>query len=136
MMTQQHTNGQAPLDLAQFEGFTPGPLALIRADEGSREDWIIAGPGSTDGTFFEPIAEFRGSYVDALLWLKASDLLSECQRQRAEIERLQASEARLRAALTQVMSWIDNWSPTFTEDDEWAADEQAARAALSGQEGE
>lgn len=110
----------APLDLAHCESC--GGYGWLLADDGeSRNDVVIQRcdacerfPGDEDATRF----------LDA-----------EVKRQRAEIERLQASEARLRAALTQVMSWIDNWSPTFTEDDEWAADEQAARAALSGQEG-
>lgn len=34
-------------------------------------------------------------------------------------------------ALKNVMSWIDNWSPSFTEDDEWPADRDAARSALA-----
>jgi len=33
-------------------------------------------------------------------------------------------------ALVRVMSWIDNWSPSFKEDDEWTADDQEAREAI------
>jgi len=36
----------------------------------------------------------------------------------------------LAAALARVMSWIDNWNPSFTEDAEWAKDDKAAREAL------
>jgi hypothetical protein len=34
-------------------------------------------------------------------------------------------------ALKKVMSWIDNWSPEFTNDPEWPADRDAARAAIA-----
>ena len=47
-------------------------------------------------------------------------------------EQTLAENARLRKALTEVMSWIDNWSPSFTEDDEWNSETlPMVRAALS-----
>lgn len=30
-----------------------------------------------------------------------------------------SKEEKLRIALEEVMLWIHNWSPVFTEDDEW-----------------
>ena len=41
---------------------------------------------------------------------------------------------RLREALEEVMSWIKNWSPDFTEDDEWKATAEKASAALHTEE--
>lgn len=37
---------------------------------------------------------------------------------------------RLADALREVMLWIENWSPPFTEDDEWPDTEAKAQAAL------
>ena len=44
---------------------------------------------------------------------------------------VQPGQRDLLTALTKVMSWIDNWSPSFTEDAEWAEDEKAAREAIA-----
>ena len=50
----------------------------------------------------------------------------------------QAANARLiaaapdwLAALQKVMTWIDNWSPDFTQDNEWRDDEPVIRAAIA-----
>ena len=43
---------------------------------------------------------------------------------------LAAERERLKAALGDVMEWIDNWSPPFTQDGEWAETELKARKAL------
>ena len=48
----------------------------------------------------------------------------------AEIAELRAERDRLKAALGDVMEWIDNWSPPFTQDGEWAETELKARKAL------
>ncbi len=45
--------------------------------------------------------------------------------------RLIAAAPEMLEALIKVMSWVDNWSPEFTEEDEWAEDEIAARAAIA-----
>ena len=37
----------------------------------------------------------------------------------------------LRALLAEVYDWIVNWSPDFTEDDEWPETAAKVRAALS-----
>lgn len=49
----------------------------------------------------------------------------------AFIVRAVNSHEALVKALTDVMTWIDNWSPEFTQDDEWPADRDAASAALA-----
>ncbi len=48
----------------------------------------------------------------------------------AEIAELRAERDRLKAALGDVMEWIDNWSPPFTQDGEWSETELKARKAL------
>ena len=39
-------------------------------------------------------------------------------------------ERQLHDALSEVMDWIDNWAPTFREDEEWLATEQKVTDAL------
>ena len=34
-------------------------------------------------------------------------------------------------ALAEAMEWIDNWAPSFTNDDEWPAAERMIRGALA-----
>src|SRR5690606_41883115 len=46
------------------------------------------------------------------------------------IRSLKARAERLAEALREVMLWIENWSPPFTEDDEWPDTEAKAQAAL------
>ena len=36
----------------------------------------------------------------------------------------------------KVMSWIDNWSPEFSNDPDWPIDRDAARAAIAKAQGE
>ena len=48
-----------------------------------------------------------------------------------DMAKLQRENARLRGALKEVMSWIDNWSPSFIGDEEWPETGKRARAALS-----
>jgi len=48
---------------------------------------------------------------------------------------LQAAAPDLYEALTEVLEWIDNWSPEFTLDYEWPSSSTKARAALSKAEG-
>jgi len=47
-----------------------------------------------------------------------------------EVIQLYDENKHLREALGVVMSWIDNWSPDFTEDSEWPATDAIARAAI------
>jgi hypothetical protein len=47
-----------------------------------------------------------------------------------------AAAPDLLAALQNVMSWIRNWSPDFTEDEDWDDDRNAALAAIAKAEGE
>jgi hypothetical protein len=37
----------------------------------------------------------------------------------------------LGAALEDVMAWIENWSPDFTNDEDWPKTEERAKAALA-----
>ena len=50
--------------------------------------------------------------------------------------RLIAAAPELLEALVQVMKWIRNWSPEFTEDEEWGEDETAALAAIAKAKGQ
>ena len=47
-----------------------------------------------------------------------------------EIERLRSDNAKLRAALEEVMTWINNWDPEFCDDDEWDDTQRKVSAAL------
>jgi hypothetical protein len=41
-----------------------------------------------------------------------------------------AERTRLRAALEELWTWVDNWSPPFVEDAEWPATREKVRAAI------
>ncbi len=56
------------------------------------------------------------------------------QTMQSKIARLTKQRDELLKALEQVMSWIDNWSPNFTDDHEWPADRDAAIAAIASVE--
>ncbi len=45
----------------------------------------------------------------------------------SDAEKLQQTQA----ALKEVMTWIDNWSPRFVYDDEWAETKEKVNAVLS-----
>ncbi len=49
-----------------------------------------------------------------------------------EIDALKTQNADLLAALEDVMEWIRNWEPDFTDDVEWRETETKARAAIEG----
>ena len=51
-----------------------------------------------------------------------------------EITRLRADNAKLREALEEVMTWIDNWDPVFCEDDEWDDTKNKVSAAIKKEE--
>ena len=66
----------------------------------------------------------------------APDLITSLRDQISNLgSKLEASEkdnAVLREALEEVMSWINNWSTPFTEDDEWETTEKIVSKALTG----
>lgn len=43
---------------------------------------------------------------------------------------IQKENRLLKEALREVMSWINNWDPEFTDDPEWEETEIKARSAL------
>lgn len=94
----------APLDLAQFEGFTPGPWSALPEGRYKGSIWVeVRRDGYKTGiaeVMLTP-AEVHGGTkeANALLIAAAPALLAECQRQRAEIERLRVEIAGMRAAL-------------------------------------
>lgn len=49
--------------------------------------------------------------------------------------RLIAAAPDLLAALLLLKSWVDNWSPDFTNDPEWPGDAEKIRAAIAKAEG-
>lgn len=85
------------LDLTQFEGFTPGPWAARRLGPPSYavevcygNAWpLFTGPQPEHAT--RRNAHDRRAMADATLAAAAPALLAECQRQRAEIERLRGA---------------------------------------------
>ena len=86
----------APLDLAQFEGFTPGPWRasfdndFVESDEGAICEVMPQDMAGDDGEVSED--ESRARELNNLeLLCAAPALLAECQRQRAEIERLRGA---------------------------------------------
>ena len=50
--------------------------------------------------------------------------------------RLIAAAPDLLSEFKRVMSWIDNWSPEFSNDPDWPTDRDAARAAIAKATGE
>ena len=81
----------APLDLAQFEGFTPGPWRasfdndFVESDEGAICEVMPQDMAGDDGEVSED--ESRARELNNLeLLCAAPALLAECQRQRALIE--------------------------------------------------
>ena len=55
---------------------------------------------------------------------------------RAKSDTMRASAPALYEALDEVMSWISNWSPSFTDDDEWPETRNRAVAALAQARGD
>lgn len=100
------TNHQAPappLDLAQFVDFTPGPWTLLISDydEDGLDYAEVERQSPRPYQAAQGICKIHGwgaaysrdaeQKANAALIAAAPDLLAECQRQRAEIERLQAA---------------------------------------------
>jgi len=52
-------------------------------------------------------------------------------RARGQVEAKQEIDA-LRHALQDTMTWIDGWSPSFTEDPEWPEHEKWVKELLKG----
>lgn len=49
----------------------------------------------------------------------------------ARIKELEQQRDELLAALELCLSWIDNWSPSFTDDPEWEQDRESIDAAIN-----
>ena len=65
-----------------------------------------------------------------------SKMLKVTRAYEERIDELLEENTRLRAALEEVMGWISEWSPSFTEDEEWIGTRKRARAALTAQPAE
>ena len=74
--------------------------------------------------------------VDTIEALRAErdQMLIDLEEYRRDVAKLTEERDRLKAALGGVMEWIDNWSPPFTQDREWAKTELKARKALEAKE--
>ncbi len=59
----------------------------------------------------------------------------EAEDAAAELRRLHEVNEDLIDSLKEVMSWINNWSPEFTYEDEWTKTQNNAEAALAKAEG-
>lgn len=55
----------------------------------------------------------------------------EIQNRLDQCDRLKAINADLLAALEETMEWISNWSPRFTDDDEWQETQDKIDAAIA-----
>ncbi len=114
------------LDLAQFNGFTPGPWkadprrVIIQTPTGYREgpimSYLCGSPATWPGMTVSIASE---RHVDHYLCAAAPSLLAECRR-------LQADNARLREALENILGWMEQHHPVAFENC------QKARAALQG----
>lgn len=116
----------APLNLDQFDGFTPGPLESPGTDGDAR---VIC---YHDGRKRRTLAHVYGERqeANARLYAAAPALLEECRRQREEI-------ARLRDALTAAQFAFGRAGGNHSGGpapmrEAW----EAARAALAASEGE
>lgn len=94
--------GTKPLDLAQFEGHTPGPWEASRRDD-KEGNWIdsVVGQAVNNGGYRVARMERPDccGFVDACLIAAAPELLDECKR-------LRAVNAELRAALERTASFL------------------------------
>lgn len=70
-----------------------------------------------------------------LLFVSLGAEEKELLERRAFIVRACNSHYELLEALKHVMGWIDSWSPSFTEDDEWPEYNDNIRAAIAKAEG-
>lgn len=85
------------------------------------------------------LGDMSSLYADAADALEAlvaerDQLLIDLEEYRRDVEALVKERDRMRSALGGVMEWIDNWSPPFTQDREWAKTELKARKALEAKE--
>lgn len=119
------------LDLAQFEGFTPGPLTVDTYDSGETFE-IQQGNGS--------VVAAGLSRPDALLYAEAAALLTECRRLRAREIALMAREVDLITALTRIAESEPRPIASTRNRGLYRADvveglQRTARAALAGEQG-
>ncbi len=77
-----------------------------------------------------------GQAADALRSLAAERdaLQAKAFRVAVAYEALKAENEKLRAALTEVMVWINEWEPAFIQDGEWRETKRMVRAALGEKE--
>lgn len=61
----------------------------------------------------------------------SQEVMNELVSMSQEIIKLKDQNRELLAALKLVMSWVENWSPEFTQDDEWAIDASRISAAIA-----
>lgn len=73
-----------------------------------------------------------GEWGDDLIERDAQELAEIILKDRAT---LTSQRDKLVKALEEVMQWIGNWDPNFTQDDEWPDTAERVRAALQTKEG-
>jgi hypothetical protein len=64
------------------------------------------------------------------------EIMEALTEEHAANAKLIAAAPKLLAALEEVMTWIKNWDPNFTEDREWSSTEASVRAAIAEAKGE
>lgn len=96
----------------------------MSSSEHSKTPWFIT--QSRSGLY---IAKDGGGIVACAIDSYCTSL-DEAQADAAFIVQCVNAHDELVEALTEVMSWIRNWDPNFSEDDEWPATKAKVRAAL------
>ena len=62
---------------------------------------------------------------------EASARIQALENRVAELEGFETALGAMDAALQEVMDWVENWSPNFTEDEEWPETESLVKAAFA-----
>ena len=90
----------------------------------------------TPGPWFTEREGFSTVYIEARIGggmiqeVAACGPTAEGSDQQDANASLIAASPDLLKALKQVMSWIDNWTPEFSNDPDWPTDRDAARSAI------
>jgi hypothetical protein len=71
------------------------------------------------------------SHVETNRWSASVQPYIGCPNEEAQANAvLMQTAPELLEALKQVMGWIDNWSPEFTQDPDWSEDRYKARTVI------
>ena len=117
--------------VALEEKATPGPWHTAgtfnpNSDRPTQWVWGPAAPGDQSG---ECIAQ-DVTVANARLTVALRNSIPTLKEAVKVIERQNEVIEKKHDALVVAMTWIDNWSPNFTDEEEWKGDEAILRAAI------